>query len=237
MAAYLARPVGPGRRPAVLVGFEMFGITAYVRGIADRLAGAGYVAMVPDFYHRHSSGSSHLELTADAEGRSRGLELVGDLRRDQVLGDIRAALDHLGGRSETNGAVGMLGLSAGGHIAYYAATDVPLAALVVFYPGWLTGTEIALSRPEPTLALTRRIAELGTPMLFLVGEADHLFTNEQRERIATQLEAAGVRHELVVYPDTPHGFFCDERDTYRPAPAADAWNRVVKLLATRLHFS
>jgi carboxymethylenebutenolidase len=34
-----------------------------------------------------------------------------------------------------------------------------------------------------------------------------------------------------VYPDTPHGFFCPERDTYRPGPAADAWVRTRRLLA------
>ena len=67
-------------------------------------------------------------------------------------------------------------------------------------------------------------------MLFLVGEGDHLFTPGQREQIATELDQAGVRHELVVYPDTPHGFFCDERDTYRAPAAADAWSRMLRLL-------
>jgi len=39
---------------------------------------------------------------------------------------------------------------------------------------------------------------------------------------------------MVSYPGTPHGFFCDERDTYRPAAAADAWQRLTKLLAMEL---
>ncbi|MFE3199911.1 dienelactone hydrolase family protein [Embleya sp. NPDC055664] len=94
----------------------------------------------------------------------------------------------------------MVGLSAGGHIAYYAATEVPLAALVAFYPGWLTTGEIAL------------------------------YTAEDRARIARESARSGPRHEVVLYPDTPHGFFCDERDTYRPEAAADAWSRTVALL-------
>jgi carboxymethylenebutenolidase len=128
----------------------------------------------------------------------------------------------------------MLGLSVGGHIAYYAATQVPLAALVVFYPGWLAGRDIALSQPEPTLELTDRIARLGTPVLFLLGETDQLFTAEQRAQIAATLAEQGPRFELVVYPDTPHGFLCDERETYRPKEAADAWTRTLALLSTSL---
>jgi carboxymethylenebutenolidase len=183
MKAYVARPAEPSAWPAVLVGFEMFGVTGYLRGIAERLAGAGYVAMVLDFDHRHpSDGRSHVELTADAEGRSRGIDLVGGLSRHEVRADVQAALDHLAGHGAGSGAAAILGLSAGGHIAYYAATQVPLAALVVFYPGWLTGTEIALSRPEPTLALSPRIAELGTPVVFLIGDDDHLFSAAQREQ-------------------------------------------------------
>jgi len=154
MTTYLARPAGSGPWPAVLLGFEMFGVTGYLRRVAERLAGAGYVAMVPDFYHRYSSSDSPVQLSADAEGRSRGLELVGDLRRERVLADVQAALQHLAARQDTRGTAAMVGLSAGGHIAYYAATQVPLAALVVFYPGWSTGAEIPLSQPVATLTLT-----------------------------------------------------------------------------------
>jgi carboxymethylenebutenolidase len=105
----------------------------------------------------------------------------------------------------------MIGLSAGGHIAFYAATRIPLTALVVFYPGWLTSTEIGLSRPEPVLDSAAGIAALGTSMLMLAGADD--------------------AHELIVYPGTPHGFACPERDSYRPQEAADAWRRTFGLLS------
>jgi carboxymethylenebutenolidase len=38
----------------------------------------------------------------------------------------------------------------------------------------------------------------------------------------------------VVYPDTPHGFFCHRREKFREKPAEDAWNRVRELLAAEL---
>ncbi len=80
------------------------------------------------------------------------------------------------------------------------------------YPGWLLVQDIPLSRPTPTLALTSGIAEHNGYLLFLVGEQDTLISGEQREAIARELLAANVRHEMVTYPTTPHGFFCDERE-------------------------
>ena len=225
---YLAQAPAAGRRGAVLVGMEMFGVTAYVRSVADRIAALGYTAYAPDFYHRVAPG---IELEPDNDGRARGFELAGTLTRGQALEDLRAAIELLRARDDATGAVAMVGMSFGGHIAYLAATQLDLATTVVFYGGWLTGTDIALSRPAPTLALTPGIR---APLLYLVGDADHAVPTADRERIAAALGAAGVEHELVVYPDTPHGFFCDVRDTYRPAQAADAWARTRRALASAL---
>jgi carboxymethylenebutenolidase len=224
----LAAPSGGSPHGGVIVGMEMFGVTAYVRDVADRIAALGYTAYAPDFYRRVAPG---IELAADDAGRARGLELAGALTREQALEDLRAAVDLLRARDDATGAVAMLGMSFGGHLAYLAATQLDVATTVVFYGGWLTGTDIALSRPEPTLALTPGIA---APLLFLVGDADHAVPAADHERIAAALSAAGVEHELVVYPDTPHGFFCDVRDTYRPAQAADAWARARRALASAL---
>ena len=231
MPASLARPAAPGAYPGVVVGFEMFGVTGYVRSVADRIARLGYTTVVPDFYHRLGD---RIELLADADGRARGLELLQGVHREGVVRDVRSALGYLRERADAGPRTAMVGLSAGGHIAYYAATQVALNAVVVFYPGWLTDTGIALSRPEPTLTLTPAIADLGSRMLFLVGADDHLFTTGQRNQIGRHLRDADVRHELVVYPDTPHGFFCHERDTYRPDVADDAWTRVTALLGAEL---
>jgi carboxymethylenebutenolidase len=222
MSAYLARPAAPGPYATVLVGFEMFGVTDYVCAVADRIAALGYTAVVPDFYHR---SGRRIALPATAEGRSRGLELLSQVTRDGVDRDIQAVLDHLPGPHA------MVGLSVGGHIAYYAATQFPLAAVATFYPGWLTDDTIPLGRPTPTLDLTPGIT---AHLLFLVGDGDHLFTRARLDEIAARLRGDGVDHDFVVYPDTPHGFFCHERDTYRPDAANDAFARVTSMLADHL---
>jgi carboxymethylenebutenolidase len=228
MAAHLAKPAMPVRYPGVVVGFEMFGLTGYIRNLTERIARLGYVAIAPDFYHR---AGPRIELDATNEGRERGLELVRNLSRDAALRDVRSALAYLREHETVTSKIGMVGCSFGGHIAYLAAAQLDLAATAVFYGGWLTTTDIGLSRPEPTVALTPGITG---KLLFLVGEQDHAVPTEHLDRIAARLADAGVRHEVVRYPDTPHGFFCDERDTFRAQPAHDAWRRVHELLDAEL---
>lgn len=226
MGAYVARPVGPGLFPGVLVASELFGVSAHVRDVCERLAGLGYVALAPDLYHRTAPG---IELAHDATGRERGFELLHQLTRPQVLRDVRAAMDHV--RAGGSARVGMLGLSLGGHVAYLAATELDLAAVAVLYGGWIPTTDIALSRPEPTLARTPAIT---ARVLVLCGENDHAVPPEHRRAIADALRASGVRHEVVEYAGATHGFLCDRRDTFDPQAARDAWRRVEELLATEL---
>ena len=234
MQGYLARPAGPGPWPAVLVGFEMFGITGFVRTVADRLANAGYLALAPDFYHWQAGDGGHIELPADAVGRTRGLELINGLRRDLVVADVQAAIGALVARPESTGQVAFFGMSAGGHIAYYAASQVPVAGLVALYPGWLADTGTGLGQTEPILSLTAQIAKHGTPVVFLAGADDHLFKPGQFDEIRAALAESGARHEMIIYPDTQHGFFCHERDTYRPDAASDAWARTTRFLSAEV---
>ena len=137
MPAYLARPAIPGMYPNVLLGFELFGVTSYVRAVAERIAHLGYNALVPDFYHRLGR---HIELTDDVEGRTRGFEPLAGIHRDGVRRDVQAAITHLRTQAGSSDRTALLGLSTGGHIAYYVATQVPFAALIVCYPGWLTSS-------------------------------------------------------------------------------------------------
>ncbi|MGW5349653.1 dienelactone hydrolase family protein [Streptomyces sp. NPDC004031] len=229
MGVYVARPAGEGPWPAVVVGFEMFGTTAYIRRVADRLARLGLLAVVPDFYHRTAPGHCGV---ADAQGRERGLELIGRLTREEVGADLEAVLAHLEQRPDTAGRPSMAGFSLGGHLAWFAATRFPLAAVAAVYPGWLDTPGTALSRPDALLGLApRSTGPGGCRMLYLAGADDHVATPQQTVRVRERLAAAGVPHEIVVYPGTPHGFLADERDTYRPAQAEDAWRRIAGFLA------
>jgi carboxymethylenebutenolidase len=222
MGGYLARPEGTDTGPAVIVAMELFGVSAHVRDVCDRLASLGYVALAPDLYHRSDPG---VELAADDRGRSRGFELLGQLTRDDVLDDLGAAIAFLGERSFR--FAGVVGLSVGGHVAYLAACRLTVPATVVLYGGWIPTTDIAISRPAPTIAET---ATMSGRLLVLVGTEDPVVPADHRRQLADALRDAGVEHELVDYPGVGHGFLCDRRASHDAAAAEDAWHRIAAFL-------
>ena len=129
---YLADPAGARAgaragacaRTGVIVAHELFGVNPGIQGVADRLAGAGYLALAPEFYHRHATPGRWFE--RDDAGRAEGFALLHQLRRDQVLADVDAAMGWL--RSQPGiGRTAMIGFSAGGHLAYLAACRRPSA--------------------------------------------------------------------------------------------------------------
>jgi carboxymethylenebutenolidase len=222
MSAYFARPVAEELRGTVIIGMELFGVTAHVRDVCDRLAARGYAALAPDFYHRTAPGT---ELPANEYGRKRGFELLEQLTRQQALDDLTATIAWLAGQAAP--LVGMVGLSVGGHLAYLAATHLDLPAAAIFYGGWIPTTDISVSRPEPTIADTAQI--VGRVQIF-VGSDDPIVPAEHRRQITDALTGAGVKHELIEYPGVGHGFLCDRRASYDPEAATDAWNRLLLFL-------
>ncbi|MDB5175484.1 MAG: dienelactone hydrolase family protein [Candidatus Saccharibacteria bacterium] len=231
MDMYVARPSDGQPHPGVIVGFELFGLTPYIQRMTNRIAQLGYVAVAPDFYHR---SGQQIRLNADDAGRKRGFELLGNLSRDQALEDVGTAVQFLHEEGQTTDKQGFVGFSVGGHIALLAAAHYPLQACVAFYPGWLTNTDITLSQPEPTLRLSNKIAD-GCEVVLFAGENDNLLPAPVRDEINSRLTTAGVDHQFIVFPDTAHGFMCDERPpTYNPEAAEKAWVRVRDCLA-KLH--
>ncbi|MBB5918540.1 carboxymethylenebutenolidase [Nocardia transvalensis] len=234
MAAYVARPAGEDAFPVVLVGAELWGLTPEVRAIVDRVAALGYVAVAVNVYHRLGPRTAE-GLTESAENRALAFEWLGQLTRDGVEADLRAALAHVREHAGASGRTGLLGFSLGGHLAYFAATRLDIAAAAIYYPGWLTESGTALSKPDPLLAHTGEIAQRDVRILMLFAELDHVIDAAQRDHIATALTEAGVRHDLVVYPGAHHAFFFPGREPYNEPAATDSWTRTTELFATELH--
>jgi carboxymethylenebutenolidase len=233
MNVYVARPAGESALPAVLVGSELWGLTDDVRATARRVAELGYVALAPNIYHRSGPDTAGGFAENDAN-RTRAFDLLGRLTRDDVEADLRACIafgrEHAGASEKT----GILGFSLGGHLAFFAATRLDLAAAAIYYPGWLPVAGTALSRPEPLLDGAPAIAARDVRTLMFFAELDHIIDAAQREQIGAALGAAGVRHEEVVYQGAKHAFFVPGRDAYDKAAADDSWNRVRDLFRTEL---
>ncbi len=224
-AAYLAVPDGDGPFPVVVVLGEIFGLNDVQRAAADRVAGLGHVAVAPNLLHRLTELPS---LPEDDDGRALGLELSARLTRDEVLSDLSHAVAHARSHpaAQRDGPAGIVGFSFGGHVAVLAAALLGLQPAVALYAGWLTGTDIALSRPQPTATLAGEIAANGGRVLMLVGEDDPMVPPDDLEVLRRTFTEAGAPLELVTYPGVGHRFCAEGRPGHDPAAEHDAWQRI-----------
>jgi carboxymethylenebutenolidase len=227
---YLAVPAATTLPPAgaVVVGMEVFGVTKHVRDLCDRFAREGYVALAPDFYWREVRRS---ELDYHAEGRTEGMRLTSTLRRETVLSDVADARAHAMKQARLGTGTAIVGFSLGGHIAMLSATRIPFDFVASFYGGWTLDGGIPLASPMPPATDCSAIAQNETFVFGVVGGRDHLISADEWRRLEERLEAAHVAHELVLYPEAPHGFLCEDRaQTFRAADSDDAWKHLLDLL-------
>jgi carboxymethylenebutenolidase len=217
MPAYVARPAAAGPSPAVLVIQEAFGLNDHIKDVTRRVAGEGYVALAPDLFYRGGKGR-----TAGYDQLPKALELMGSLKDDEIVADVASAIAHLEKDATVRrGRLGITGFCMGGRVSYLAACALPekITAAVPFYGGG-----IPIDR-TPTLR---------APVLAFFGDADPFIPLDQVEKLRIEAERLGKTVEVVVYPGAPHGFFCNERDSYRPDAARDAWERTKTFFARHL---
>jgi carboxymethylenebutenolidase len=229
MPTYVALPAGAGPHPAVIVFQEIFGVNAHIRDVSNRLAREGYVAIAPDYHHRAWEPGTQRGYTD--ETMKQGMQLIPKLTVAGLKADIDATIAYLGTRKDVDvKRLGAIGFCIGGHAAYFAAEVAPaIKATASFYGGGIA--TFGLGAPQPTVTRTK---EIKGKMLAFFGKKDPMIPQDQVETIKKALADSGVEHEVVVYDDASHAFFCDARGNYEPKAAADAWERVKKFFAREL---
>lgn len=216
LSAYRALPAGPPRGGLVVVQ-EIFGVNAHIRGVAEQYALDGFVVLAPDIFWRQAPG---VQLGYEGEERNRGIELMKQLKPDELLADIRAAVSTLRDLPETQGQrLAAIGYCLGGRLAYLAAANTEIDAAVAYYGGGI----------HDQLALSERIQ---APMLFHYAENDAGIPLDAVDRVR---DVMGSRGEVHVYPGATHGFNCWDRAAYDPKSAALAHGRTLAFLARHLH--
>ena len=225
LRGYCAAPGGAGRAPAIVLIPDVRGLSDFYRGVARRFAAAGFVALAVDLYSRE--GAPDL---ADMDAVFRWIRALPDRR---VLGDVAAAVRHLGGRAEVrHGGVGVAGFCLGGQYALMAACTVPGLAACVSWYGMLRYAETDAVKPESPLAMASRLA---CPYLGLFGGDDALIPRTDVDELRETLARTGRPVEIVEYPGAGHAFMNETRpDAYRPEAAADSWRRATAFLQTHL---
>jgi carboxymethylenebutenolidase len=211
------RPDG-GTGPGVLLIQEIFGVSDYIRAVAEDLAGLGYVVAAPDLFWRLKPRH---DAAHDESGLAESLDLGSRFDFEQGLADSAVALAHLQALPEVDGGTGVLGFCLGGSIAYFLAAQGGLDAAVSFYGSAVPGS----------LAVMEQIT---VPLQFHFGGSDPYIPRDQVAAVETA--AAGRDNvEIHVEEDAGHAFHNRKAPMFHvPEPAARAWQRTEEFLARHL---
>lgn len=219
MPAYRAMPNAGGPFPVVLVVQEIFGVHEHIKDVCRRFAKVGYLAIAPELYARQGDVS---KLTDIQEIISKVVSKVPD---EQVMSDLDAAVAWAkkSGKGDT-AKLGITGFCWGGRIVWlYSAHRKDLKAGVAWY-GRLVGQPDEL-HPKNPIDLVK---SLNAPVLGLYGAADTGIPVDSVEKMRKALQDEKKTGEIVLYPDTPHGFHADYRPSYRKDKAEDGWKRLLE---------
>ncbi|MDE3087306.1 MAG: dienelactone hydrolase family protein [Acidobacteriota bacterium] len=221
MALGVAEPEG-GRRGGVVLCQEAFGVNSHISAVADRLAAAGYLTVVPHLYHR--TGDPVVDY-GEYAALGPHMEALGEAG---LMADVDAAVGRLADDGIGPAATGIVGFCMGGTVAFLSAVRRRLGAAVTFYGGGVGTGRFGL---PPLVELA---PGLQTPWLGLYGDRDQSIPVADVEALAAAAARAPVETEVVRYGEAGHGFHCDERADYHEPSAADAWGRALEFFGRHL---
>jgi carboxymethylenebutenolidase len=216
--AYRAQPGGPGPHPLVLVVHEIFGVHEYIQDVCRRLAHEGYLAVAPELFVRYGDVSLQPDL------KDTVLNVVRFVPDAEVMADLDACVrwGAASGDADPN-RLAITGFCWGGRTVWlYAAHNPSLRAGIAWY-GRLVG-DASEKTPRHPLQLAN---SLHAPVLGLYGEKDAAIPLESVALMREALAARADASEFVIYPDAPHGFHSDYRESFRKDAAEDGWRRML----------
>ena len=216
---YYARPAGKGPYPTILVVQEIFGVHEHIQDICRRLAKAGYFAVAPSLYARQGDATKMTDSQAIVS------QIVSKVADVQVASDLDSTVAWAKKtKFADTSRLGITGFCWGGRQVWlYSVHNPKLKAAVAWY-GPLGHANSPIT-PVGPLDLAK---DVQAPVLGLYGGADPGIPVAQIQDMQAKLKAANKPCEIVIYPETPHGFNADYRPSYRAEPAKDGW---AKLLA------
>ena len=226
----LAIPDGDGPWPGVILYPDAGGARAALRDMAERLAGLGYVVLVPDVYYRSGNWApfNMKDVFNDKAERQRLFAIIGSVTPDAMESDARAFFDYLAARPEVSGETfGTTGYCMGGRTSLTVAGRVPerVAAAMSFHGGGLAADDPG----SPHL-----LADKIRAAVYVGGAADDAsFTEAQAETLDSVLTDAGVEHTIEWYPAL-HGFAVPDNAPYDEAAAEKHWDAMKDFFGAHL---
>ena len=217
-AGYLAVPAS-GSGPGVIVVQEWWGLNPQIKGVADKLAGEGFVALAPDLYRGELAGHDEMDKAG---------QLMTTLPMDRAARDMSGAVDYLAGHSATTGdGLGAIGFCMGGGLVLMLGCVRPdtVKAVVPFYGvvGFDDGNAPDWSKLEASVQGH-------------YAEKDDFFPASKAEGLEAGLRGLGKDATVHVYPGTGHAFANEDNPlgTHDEKAASTAWERALGFLHSKL---
>ena len=205
--AYEARPrVATQPLPVVLVCMRNQGVEPHIQDVARRWAKLGYIGTAVDLLSREG-GTSALD-------KAQIPSLLSGADPNRHVSDFQAAAEYYTTQSDVDAnRLGMNGFCFGGGIVWRSAEAIQsLKAAVPFY-----------GAPPPL----DQVPNIQAAVLGVYSSDSNDFANNNRDGLDAALTAAGINHQMNVYPDTHHDFYNDTGQAYNEQEALMAWNDAV----------
>lgn len=210
--AMLYTPTGKGPFPGIIVIHEWWGLNDWVKEQASKLADQGYATLAVDLYRGKVA-------TTPEEAH----EIMRGVPEDRAKRDLHAAFEFL--KSQKNvkpDRIASIGWCMGGGYSLDVALQEPTLSAAVINYGHLATDANSLK-------------QINAAVLGNFGGQDRGIPVEDVKKFEQALRGLGKQVDIKIYPDAGHAFENPNNKTgYRPEDAADAWQRTVNFLASKL---
>jgi carboxymethylenebutenolidase len=219
LRTWVVYPERKDKAPVVIVIHEIFGLSDWIRAVADRLAADGFIAVAPDFISGRGPGGGGTESTTS---RDAVVGIIRGLKPEEVNAGLDVVRAWAAQMPAATGRVATIGFCWGGARSFgYAVAQPGLNAAVVYYG----------SGPSelPTLA------RIKAPVLGLYG-GDDARVNATIEPVAAEMKKLGKAYETEIYESAGHGFLRDQagREGANRRATEKAWPRTIAFLRKNL---
>lgn len=211
--AWVVYPERPDKAPVVIVIHEIFGLSDWVRAVADQLAAEGFIAIAPDLLSGKAPGGGGTSAVDPDTAR----QLISQLQGPEIVRRLNAVASYASSLPASTGQYAVVGYCWGGGISFSYATEQPaLKAAVVFY-----GVPPA----------TQSLARIQAPVLGLYGGSDAR-VDATIPPAAAEMKRLGKRFEYELFDGAGHAFLRaqDGQGGANLKAAQKAWPRAVAFL-------
>jgi carboxymethylenebutenolidase len=216
--AWVVYPERKDKAGVVIVIHEIYGLSDWIRGVADQLAREGFIAVAPDLISGHGPGGGG---TDSAGSRDDVVKLIRALTPEEVTARLNAVREYAIKLPAANGKSGTVGFCWGGTTSFaYAAAQPDVNGAVVYY-----GT-------SPDAAALARIK---APVLGLYG-GDDARVDATIPPAEAEMKKLGKTYEPHIYDGAGHGFLRaqEEREGANLKATRQAWPRTISFLRDNL---